>query len=229
MLLISDLRKLMIKHRIPPSLLRKEVLVDTEFIEDFSEFGDVVFPYAFPGFIFRYVRGVALDEEPMRSALRAEYPEIEVLDTPPDDFPPGKNLFVETPPERTKDVLVRAVLLGYDRIYGVARESVVLSLTAEPGWKEYSAAAALLQTFYEIDDAYRLPADAFYPHPRGSVAGFVFSKSRDYDDVSGYYGFLRRIFSSKRKKLSNLGYDNDRRPFEIPPEDLLELYETTAR
>jgi len=219
----------MIRYRIPPSLLKKEVLVDTEFLEEFAEFGDVVFPHAFPGFIFRYVKGAALDEEPMRSALRAEYPRIEVLDAPPDEFPPGERLFVETPPERTKDVVVRGIVLGYDKIYGVARESIILSFTAEPGWKEYSAAAALLQTFYEIDDAYRLPADAFYPHPRGSVAGFVFSRIRDYDDVLGYYRFLQRIFSNKRKKLSRMGYDDDRRPFEVPPEDLLELYETTAR
>ncbi len=229
MLLIPELRKLMIRYRIPPSLLRKEVLVDTEFLEEFAEFGDVVFPHAFPGFIFRYVGGVALDDEPMRSALRREYPGIAVLENPPEDFPAGKNLFVETPPERTKEIIVRGILHGYERIYGVARESVVLSLTAEPGWKEYSAAAAFLQTFYSVDDAYRLPADAFYPHPRGSVAGFVFSKVRDYDDLSGYYLFLTSIFSSKRKKLSNLGYKDDRRPFEIPPEELLELYETTVR
>lgn len=219
----------MIKHRIPPSLLRKEVLVDTEFLEEFAEFGNVLFPYAFPGFIFRYVGGTAIDDEPMRSAVASEYPNVVVLDVPPGEFPAGENLFVESPPERTRDVIARGISMGFRRIYGVARESIILDATAEPGWKEYSAFSALVQTFYDVVDAYRLPADAFYPHPRGSIGGFVLEKVRSYDDVSGYFAFLRRIFQHKRKKLSNLGFDDDRRPVDLAPEELLELYETTAR
>ncbi len=219
----------MIRHRIPPSLLRKEVLVDPEFLEDFAGFGDVVFPHAFPGFIFRHVGGVALDVEPMRSALRAEYPGIDVLDLDPSSFPPGNRIFVEVPPDVARSVVVRAVVLGYEQIFGVARESLVLSLTAEPGWKEYNAEAALIQSFYEVEDAYRLPSDAFYPHPRGSMAGFVLRRVRTYSDVGGYYSFLRRVFSSKRRKLAAMGFPDERRPFEIPPEDMLELYETTKQ
>ncbi|MDN5366684.1 MAG: rRNA (adenine1518-N6/adenine1519-N6)-dimethyltransferase [Candidatus Diapherotrites archaeon] len=219
----------MIKYRIPPSLLRKEVLVDTEFIEEFAGHGDVVFPHAFPGFVFRYVGGTALDAEPMRSALRQEYPHVSVPDSEPEEFPSGVNVFVEAPPERTRDVITRAVLLGFEHVFGVARESVVLSVTAEPGWKEYSALSALVQTFYEVVDAYRLPSDAFYPHPRGSMAGFFFKRVREYGDVEGYYRFLQCIFQNKRKRLSNMGFDDDRRPFELEPRELLELYETTGR
>jgi len=228
-LLVPDLRRLMIKHRIPPSLLRKEVLVDTEFLNDFAGFGDVVFPHAFPGFVFRYVGGVALDEEPMRSALTQEYPHVTVLGRPPSDFPSGENLFVEAPPELSRDVIARGVLLGFERVFGVARESVIIDVTAEPGWKEYSAFSVLVQSFYEVVDAYRLPSDAFYPHPKGSMGGFVLEKRKDYPDVKGYFDFLKRIFRHKRKKLSSLGINDDRRPVDVPPEELLEIYETTAR
>jgi len=227
-LLVPHFRKLMVKYRIPPSLICKEVLVDEEFIQDFAEYGDAVFPHAFPGFIFRHVGGVAVDEGPMRKALASEYPHVSVPDVPPSQFPSGENLFVEAPPERVRDIVARGVLLGFKRIYGVARESVIVDLTAEPGWKEYSALSALLQSFYKVEDAYRLPSDAFYPHPKGSMGGFVAEKVKEYSDVRGYYDFLKRIFRYKRKKLSSLGIDDPRRPMDVPPEDLFELYVTTT-
>jgi len=227
--LVPDLRKLMIKYRIPPSLLRKDVLIDVEFLEDFTGFGDVVFPHAFPGFIFRYVGGTALDDEPMRNAVLHEYPHVSVSSSPPSDFTPGENLFVEAPPERSRDLITRGVLLGFERIFGVARESVVLDLTAEPGWKEYSAFSAFVQSFYNLQDAYRLPSDAFYPRPRGSMGGFVLERSGDHPDVQGYFSFLKRIFQHKRKKLSNLGIPDPRRPVDLSPDDLLELYVTTKK
>lgn len=217
MLLIPDLRKLMMKHRIPPSFLSKEVLVDPEFLQDFACFGDVVFPHAFPGFIFRYVGGVAIDKGPLSKALGEEYPHISLSQI----CPSGENLFVEAPPKLTRDVIIGGVKRGFKRIFGVARESVVSEATAEPGWSNYSAFSAFIQSFYTVQDAYGLPADAFYPHPRGSMGGFVLERVRDFEDVDGYYSFLRGAFSCKRKKLNS-----GRRPLDLSPEDLLEIYIT---
>ncbi len=224
-----DVQGILIKHRIPPSLLSKEVLADEEFLEEFAQRGDVLFPFAFPGLIFRYTKGIAVDREPLASALREEYPKIRVVAKDPLAFPPYERVYVEAPPALARDVVVRAALLGAHEIYGVGRESFVATLVADPGVHGYNYVSAFIQTMYDVEDAYRLPSDAFYPVPSGPMGGFVLARGRDVDRPEDYLAFLRRVFTAKRKKLKNLGIEGERRPWEMEPEALYEAFETTER
>ena len=221
-----DPRPLFLKYRIPPSLLGKEVLVDEEILREHAH-DDVIFPFAFPGLIFRFTGGIALEDDPrLREALRSEYPHVDVRGNPL-AFPPGEHLFVEAPPQHVRPILLRGMELGFPEISGVFRESVGIHLVAEPGWREYSPLSVLATLFYEVE-AYRLPADAFYPHPRGSMAEFRMKRKREYPRIKEFHAFLRRLFSEKRRKLSTLlPHAPDTRVFQAPPEMLLELFETT--
>ena len=224
-----DVQGLLIKHRIPPTLLSKEVLADEEFLEEFAERGEVLFPFAFPGLIFRYTKGIAVDQEPLASALRSEYPNVRVISKDPLSFPPFRRVYVEAPPVHARDVVIRAALLDAEEIYGVGRESFVATLVSEPGLHGYTYVSAFIQTLYAVEDAYRLPSDAFYPVPSGPMGGFVLVKKRRISNPDRYLQFLKRLFTAKRKKLKNLGVEGGRRPWEMAPEELLEVFETTTR
>jgi hypothetical protein len=225
-LLTHELRNILVRYRVPHSLLQKEVLVDTEFLEEFTRFGDVFFPYAFPGLIFRYVGGIAADDTRFHPALRALYPHIRI--TTLSSRYAALPVFVEAPPQSVRDVIATAVISDAPVIMGVARESVVASVVAEPGDPDYSALSAFVQTYYDIDDAYRLPSDAFYPVPRGSMAGFVLKRVSDHDRYAEkYWQFLRTVFTNKRRKIEWAGNTYEVRPQDAEPETLRRIFETT--
>jgi len=219
---------MLVRYRVPQSLLQKEVLVDTEFLEEFTRFGDVFFPFAFPGLIFRYVGGIAADRSPLLDPLRSLYPHVRVTEL--FDNYPSLPTFVEAPPRDVRSVLVNAVASDAPQIFGVARESVVATVVAEPGYPEYSALSAYVQTYYDIVDAYRLPSDAFYPVPRGSMAGFVLRRVKGHDRHSfSYWKFLQKVFSNRRKKIDVRGNIYELRPADAEPEDLYRIFETTMQ
>jgi len=228
LILTHELRNLLVRYRMPASLLQKEVLVDTEFLEEFTRFGDVFFPFAFPGLIFRYVGGIAADRPPLLAPLRDLYSHVHVTEL--SDNYPALPTFVEAPPRGVRNVLVNAVASDAPQIFGVARESVVASVVAEPGYPEYSALSAFVQTYYDIVDAYRLPSDAFYPVPRGSMAGFVLKRVKGHDRHSfTYWKFLQQVFTNRRKKIDVQGNIYELRPADAEPEDLHRIFETTVQ
>ncbi len=223
MLLTHEFRGILLRYRIPRTLLEKPVLVDTEFLEDFSGFGDVFYPYAFPGFIFRYVGGIAADRPDFHDALRDLYPHVHV--TTLSDVYPAMPTFVEAPPKDVRLVIVHSVVSGAGYIFGTARESVVASIVSEPGDPDYSAISAFVQTYYDVVDAYRLPSDAFYPVPRGSMGGFILKRVRPHDRMaSAYWRFLQNVFTNRRRKIDGF----DLRPADASPEDLYRIFGTTV-
>jgi len=227
-ILAHELRSILVRYRVPQTLLQKEVLVDTEFLEDFTRYGDVFFPYAFPGLIFRYVGGIAADRPELLRPLSEMYPRIRVTEL--SDSYPALPTIVEAPPRAVRDVVVNAVLGDAPYIMGVARESVVASIVAEPGYPEYSALSAFVQTYYDVLDAYRLPSDAFYPVPKGSMGGFVLKRVRGHDrHAYTYWKFLQQVFTNRRKKIALRGNIYDLRPADAGPADLYRIFETTVQ
>lgn len=225
---MMDYTELLVRYRVPPTLIGKPVVVDEDLLREFAR-GDVVFPYAFPGLIFRFVGGTALDDHPVKlNALRSEYPHIRVSPNPL-RFPAGDRLHLETPPERTRDVLSRAMILGFSEIIGTLRESVAVHLVAEPGWREYGPLSVLAQYLYRIE-AYRLPNDAFYPTPKGPMAELRMVMHRRLEDPSSFYAFLKRIFQQRRRLLSSIipGAPGVRVQ-DADPETLFEVFESTAK
>ncbi len=222
--MLSNLVHLLLKkYRIPPSELRKEVLVDKEILE--NEIPDGIdFPFAFPGLPFRFHGGVAWEEGKKAEAVKAEYG-VEVRGKPM-EFSGGTRLFLEAPPEKTRDVLEKAAQQGYEEIIGVCRERLGVILSAEPGWPEYSPLTVIYSLFYDVE-AYRMPAQSFYPHPKGSMAWVEARlKERPRINMDQFLSFLKRLFTNKKKKVSNIvPVDEERRPYELPPERLLEIYE----
>ncbi len=200
---MMDYSDLLVRYRIPPTLVGKPVVVAEDLLEEYASGGDIVFPYAFPGLIFRYTGGIALDDHPAKiRALQSEYPHVRVLENPL-RFPAGERLYVEAPPQRTRDVLVRGILLGFKEILGVARESVGIHITAEPGWREYGPLSVLAQYFYRIE-AYRLPNDVFSPTPKGPMAEIRMKAHRRVKGAERFYSFLRRVFSERKRLLSSI-------------------------
>ncbi len=223
-----DYTELLAKYRVPPTLVRKPVVVDEDLIKEFAK-GDVVFPYAFPGLIFRFVGGVALDDHPAKlNALRSEYTHITVLSDPL-NFPRGRTLYLETPPERTRDVLIRAMLLGFPEIVGTLRESIGVHLVAEPGWREYDPLSVLAQFLYKVE-AYRLPNDVFYPTPKGPMAEVRMVLHRRLENPSMFYAFLKKVFQHRRRLLSAMfpGAPNVRVQ-DADPDTLFEVFESTTK
>ncbi len=217
----NEVLRLLYKYRIPPSELKKEVLVDRDLLQEIPD--DIHFPFAFPGLPFKFVHGVAWEEGRKAEAVEKEYG-VEVRGRPL-EFSGGERLYLEAPPERARDVLVRAAVEGYKTIVGVCRERLGVILTAEPGWPEYSPLTVLFSLLYDVE-AYRLPAQAFFPHPRGSMAWIEARREREIEDPKGFFRFLQRLFKHKKKKLSNLlPVDDERRVVEVPPKELLKIYE----
>ncbi len=214
-----DVLKLMRKYKIPPPL-KKEVLVNKDLLEEAAEYLDnfCVFQ-AFPGFIFLHGKGMALEiDERLLEAVKKEYGvDGKVWD--------GRfgcyGLYLEVNVDMAKDVFERALVSFPERLVVVGRETLLIRIEAEPGWREYSPVSVVSQLFYRVDDIFALDNRDVYP-PRSGIGIAFLKKERNYDRGELFLSFLRRVFSQRNKKV--LG----ERPERLSPEELLQRFETTA-
>lgn len=110
-------------------------------------------------------------------------------------------------------------------------------LSAAPGSKVYGAASVLVQTGATVEVLRRIPPAVFWPRPEVESALLRLRPvwRRDFDRA-GFAGFVKGIFSHRRKKLGaalrHAGYavlsasrfDFERRPEEFPPEAYVEMF-----
>ncbi len=229
-MLTNDLLLLARKYRIPLSSLNKEVLVDEELLEEAVEYlpDEITAPFAFPGFIFREKGGVALEtEEPRVRAVREEYGVDARLWTPPDFHSNTPGIFLEPDYRYSRDTLLTSLINQPTRMVIAARESVLLSLVAEPGWREYSPITVVVGCFYEVEDIFRVENQAFYPPGRSSMGMAFIRLRRPYHMMSSFVSFLKGLFTQRKKKVRVRGEVREERVDRLAPEDLLELFETT--
>ena len=115
------------------------------------------------------------------------------------------------------------------------QKEVATRLTSKRG-KNYGYFPALFSHFFRVKPLFDVPPSAFYPPPKVTSTvvellptGFDLPEN----ELLSFERFLKVAFSHRRKKLkSNLppplpavGELLDRRAEELPPEELLELYE----
>ena len=219
------------RYGIPLPSLNKEVLIDEELLRESADFlgKDLLAPFAFPGFIFQFSRGIGLDIDERRCrAVREEYNIPCQVWSPPDFLLLKDSVFLEPDYRYAREVLLKTVLNQPERFVFVGRESVLLSVVAEPGWREYSPLSVLTQLLYDVEDIFRVENQAFFP-PGKSSMGMAFFSLRERRDVERFYTFLRRAFERKRQKLRAGGRVWEKRPSEMEPQELWEAYETTKR
>ena len=225
-----DLLRLVKRYRVPITTLNKEVLIDEELLEEASRYIDqpVTVPYAFPGFIFRWLQGFALETEERRlNAVKEEYKVLGDLFNPP-YFPlVNESIYLEPDYRFSRDSLMISLLHQPKRLVVVTRESVLLSLIAEPGWREYSPITVISGLFYTVDDVFRLSNDSFYPPGKSSMGMAFIRLRRPYLKLDAFYRFLKQMFIQRKKKVKIGHLKMEKRVDQLSPEELLELFETT--
>ncbi len=228
----DDLLRMMRQYRIPATDLDKEVLVDEKIVEELTDYikKGVTAPFAFPGFIFRYTKGEGYEkDERKRKAVSEEFGiKVHSWDPPEYDLI-FDNVYVEPEVKYAKDVIDITLQNLPEISIFVTRESVLLHLIAEPGWKEYGPSSVVFNIFYDVADSFRLPNDSFFPVGKSSMGVVIGERISKYRYIEEFYNFLKQAFSEKRKKLRVGEKVYDKRPLEIEPEEFLSIFETTFR
>ncbi|NPA86749.1 MAG: hypothetical protein GXO00_01960 [Candidatus Diapherotrites archaeon] len=226
----EELLSLIKKYKIPLTDLNKEVLVDEELLEEAAIFLDAptTAPFAFPGFIFKFLEGTALENDERKlEAVTSEYGVPGELWEPPKVPLRDETIFLEPDYRYARDVLAHSLIAFPKRMVSVTRESVLLSLIAEPGWREYSPITVIASLFYEVNDAFRVETQKFFPPGKSSMGMAFLSLKRPYPRAEGFLHFLKNLFTQRKKKVKIGGVESDKRVDQMDPEELLELFETT--
>ncbi len=155
-------------------------------------------PDAFPGVIFKFSKGKASGGKRECEALRREYG-VECGEYR------REPLYIEVPWEEGKRYIEEWLLRLPPRIVIAGRESPLLSLLAEPGWREYSPLTVLFRTFYDEVESYRLEQQAFFPGK--SPCGVVFAEKKREGDARS---FLERVKAVFRKENASKRWDVER-------------------
>jgi 16S rRNA (adenine1518-N6/adenine1519-N6)-dimethyltransferase len=100
--------------------------------------------------------------------------------------------------------------------------------------KAYGALSVYLQTYYHCQPLRTLGPGSFYPRPTIDSTVVRFQRLPDpalpADEALHFYGFVRRAFAQRRKKLRNtIGVDSDLRPEHLTVADWNELYAESKR
>lgn len=111
----------------------------------------------------------------------------------------------------TSDILLKLFLAGRDGLLGRAvlmmQREVADRLAASPGVREYGLLSATAQMNATVDHLFTLPPSAFSPPPEvfSTVLRLHFAPRFEELNVdpAGFDGFLKQIFSQKRKTLTN--------------------------
>ncbi len=227
-----DLLLLIKKYKVSLPSLNKEVLIDEELYDEISDFlpRSVTVPFAFPGFIFRYKTGTALDTDERKvEALKEEYGVRSILWEPPSFELYGDGIFLEPDYRFARETLVYSLINQPSSLVSVTRESVLLSIIAEPGWPEYSPITVLATLFYDVVDAFRVESQSFYPPGKSSMGIAFLHLKKPYPRIEEFYNFLKRLFLNRKKKVRVGSQKEEKRVDQMEPEELLELFETTNR
>ncbi len=222
----EEVLRLVKKYKVPLSDLNKEVLVDEELLEEVAEFlgGNVTALFAFPGLIFRYRKGLGLDTDERKvRAVIEEYGVRGELWEPPSFSLETEAVYLEPDYRFARDTLLETLSLFPRRAVSVTRESVLLSVIAEPGWREYSPITVVAELFYDVEDAFRVDSASFFPRGKSSLGMVLFKLRRPYPRIREFLSFLKKVFNTKRKRVESGG----KRPWEMYPDELLEYFETT--
>jgi 16S rRNA (adenine1518-N6/adenine1519-N6)-dimethyltransferase len=107
--------------------------------------------------------------------------------------------------------------LPFERMVVMVQWEIAERLTARPGRKDYGALSILVQSIANTEIVRRLPPSVFYPRPDvWSAVARVFPKAAKrarVGDVHRFRGFLRDLYTHRRKNLRGaiLGFHG--RPF----------------
>ncbi len=111
----------------------------------------------------------------------------------------------------TSEILLKLFLAGRGGLLGRAvlmmQREVADRLAASPGVREYGLLSATAQMNATVDNLFTLPPSAFSPPPEvfSTVLRLHFAPRFEELNVdpAGFDGFLKQIFSQKRKTLTN--------------------------
>jgi 16S rRNA (adenine1518-N6/adenine1519-N6)-dimethyltransferase len=113
-------------------------------------------------------------------------------------------------------------------IFTLQRE-VARRLASAPGRKDYGAVTVLVQAEYDVEILKNIPAAVFYPEPEVGSA-VVRLRRRDApllrsENRAAFHALVKKGFSQRRKKLSNLlSIKDDRRAEELDVPDWVEIF-----
>ncbi len=200
------------KYRVPLSDVDKEVLLDEDLYGEAASFlGESHVFYAFPGFFFKFGRGICHERGVKARAVEGEFGVRCLEDVRPFS---GQRVFSEPEHGVARALVEEAVGSGIERGVFVARESVLIRLVAEPGWREYSPVSVISSLFYDVE-AFRVENQAFF-FGRSPMGMAFLRRKKEFE--GSFVEFLERVFREGRV--------GGRRVEKTDPEEFLELYTT---
>lgn len=153
---------------------------------------------------------------------------------------PTPNMIVGNLPYQSAGAMIPRIVesgLPVSDMVFLLQSEMVSRLVSPPGNKTYSAVSVLVQSHYRVQQAFSVPASAFFPRPRVDSAVALFTERDDRPDrvTTGRISFLARTaFGQRRKALRNTlrdfvphmeicGIDPGLRPEQLAPAQFLAL------
>ena len=92
-------------------------------------------------------------------------------------------------------------------VYLMIQKEVADRIVAQEGGKAYGRLSIFIQIFFEVEILFEIPPECFSPKPKvvSSFIKLVPRKEIGYDikDYESFSNFVKKIFSSRRKKIAN--------------------------
>lgn len=171
-------------------------------------------------------------EENFANRLRASFPGIMVIneDALRIDWPKF-DVFVSNMPYSISSPLLEKLWNStFDEGVVTIQKEVADRITAVPRTKDYSRLSIMMQLKFRVERQFDLPPSKFTPSPK--VYSTVLKLARRETEIPpGFDGFLKVVFSQRRKKLRNTvhsDWQGDKRPEELTVNELLEVFEKTS-
>lgn len=124
-----------------------------------------------------------------------------------------------------------------DEMYLMVQKEVAYKLAESDDLRDRLPLRVLLETLGRVEYLFDIPAQVFLPKPHvdSAIIKITFNH-QESDDIASYYLFLKKAFTSRRKKLKNniqvddatllsLGYPSDVRAEQMVSEDFMKLYQ----
>jgi 16S rRNA (adenine1518-N6/adenine1519-N6)-dimethyltransferase len=119
------------------------------------------------------------------------------------------------------------------RLFFTVQVEMAKRVAALPGNRDYGAVSVLVQSEYDVEIIRKIPATVFYPQPEVESAALSLTRKSQPlitpQDRVAFREFVKKGFSQRRKKLSNLlPVQDSRRAEQLAVSDWLALYQAVS-
>lgn len=95
--------------------------------------------------------------------------------------------------------------LNINKITVMVQKEVADRFKAEVNSEDYGALSIEVQYLFDVKQEMSIPKTVFYPSPNvdSAVVSFTPNRKRDYEFEKGFFEFVKKCFSKRRKTLNN--------------------------